>query len=377
MFFGTPPANWSGAVAVRVTATDPGGLSVSSAFQLTITPVNDAPVLTAASSNVNLMQYDVVSAASLFNPAADVDGDAIQSYYVSVSNSSIGNWYLNNQPVSGALSAAQLANLSFRALSSGTEVISIQAGDGTAWSDVTGGRINISIEEEPSYSGYPVVLDLYGTGLDLIPLDESTAFFDYTGTGARNHTAWVGPSNGLLVIDLPAPGDGKADGIIDRPQELSFKAWSPGATSDLDGLRRVFDTNHDAVFDSSDARWNEFRVWQDLNQDGYADAGELNTLDQLKISSINLTAAGPSQVYADGSVLVGTATFTRSDGTTGTVGDFGFAYEAAGTQQLIAAMSSFAPGSGVMTTVDTSQSICSSLLSVTANPANLVGRPQS
>nr|WP_245266426.1 hypothetical protein [Bradyrhizobium sp. WSM1743] len=43
-FTGTPPANYNGTLNIKVTARD-GALSVSDTFALTITPVNDAPVV--------------------------------------------------------------------------------------------------------------------------------------------------------------------------------------------------------------------------------------------------------------------------------------------------------------------------------------------
>ena len=46
-FTGTPPLNYNGFVDVEVTASD-GSLSTSNIFRLTITPVNDAPVVTIA-----------------------------------------------------------------------------------------------------------------------------------------------------------------------------------------------------------------------------------------------------------------------------------------------------------------------------------------
>ena len=71
--------------------------------------------------------------------------------------------------------------------------------------------------------------------------------------------------------------------------------------------------------DASDAAFGELRVWQDLNQDGISQAGELRTLDELGIASIELTA---TEVNADqnGNTILATATFTRSDGGTGTAG---------------------------------------------------------
>jgi Ca2+-binding RTX toxin-like protein len=44
-FAGTPPLNFNGQYAIRVTATDGRGLSVSDEFALNITPVNDAPTV--------------------------------------------------------------------------------------------------------------------------------------------------------------------------------------------------------------------------------------------------------------------------------------------------------------------------------------------
>ncbi len=44
-FSGEPPVNFNGDIALRVSVTDPSGLSVSQAFTLNITPVNDGPSL--------------------------------------------------------------------------------------------------------------------------------------------------------------------------------------------------------------------------------------------------------------------------------------------------------------------------------------------
>ena len=56
----------------------------------------------------------------------------------------------------------------------------------------------------------------------------------------------------------------------------------------------------------------------------------LITLDQLGIASIDLDPGGPAQRLADGSIIQGLSTFTRTDGTTGVAGDVGLAYQAAG-----------------------------------------------
>jgi hypothetical protein len=50
----------------------------------------------------------------------------------------------------------------------------------------------------------PVVLDLDGSGIDITNRTDSTVYFDVDGDGYREQTAWAGPNDGLLVIDLAA-----------------------------------------------------------------------------------------------------------------------------------------------------------------------------
>ncbi|MFC3078903.1 putative Ig domain-containing protein [Phenylobacterium terrae] len=72
-FTGTPPANFNGVLALKVTASD-GALSASDTFDLTITPVNDAPVAPALAD-----QSFTEGALVSFQVAAfsDVDGDTL------------------------------------------------------------------------------------------------------------------------------------------------------------------------------------------------------------------------------------------------------------------------------------------------------------
>ncbi|CAN7196120.1 calcium-binding protein [Mesorhizobium sp. LjRoot246] len=155
-------------------------------------------------------------------------------------------------------------------------------------------------------AGVPILLDLSGNGLSINPLFSSSQFLDLDGDGYQHRTAWAGAGNGVLVLD--ADGDGK----ISRSSEFVFTEWDQTATSDLDALKSVFDTNHNGLLDAGDARWSEFKVMVD---------GQLVSLASLGIASIGLTATGSGQNFADGSAITGTSQFTRTDGTTGAVGD--------------------------------------------------------
>jgi Ca2+-binding RTX toxin-like protein len=71
-FSGTPPLNFNGVLQVTVTASD-GSLSVSDQIALTITPVNDAPVLALPLADTASLEDTAVSFALPAGSFADVD----------------------------------------------------------------------------------------------------------------------------------------------------------------------------------------------------------------------------------------------------------------------------------------------------------------
>lgn len=192
----------------------------------------------------------------------------------------------------------------------------------------------------------PVLLDLNGDGqIDLRAFDpirnsgQSSPHFDWNDDGKRDATAWVDYQDGFLAIDLDEDGSFASDGRIDQVKELAFALWktdderraelkelgiadSGQPVTDLEGLRHAFDTSNDNVLDSRDARWREFRVWQDLNQNGVSDPGELKTMSEAGIKLINLLpdSAG-ARAFSDGSVITGTSTMEMMDGSKRLVAD--------------------------------------------------------
>jgi hypothetical protein len=105
----------------------------------------------------------------------------------------------------------------------------------------------------------PVVFDLDGDGIELIDQQDSHAYFDVKGdgTGQRYNVGWVGADDAMLAIDK------NNDGLINQADELSFAMWTANPNdSDMDGLKAVFDTNHNGLLDSGDARYVDMRIWQ-------------------------------------------------------------------------------------------------------------------
>jgi hypothetical protein len=66
------------------------------------------------------------------------------------------------------------------------------------------------------------------------------------------------------------------------------------------------------------------RVWRDFDQDGVADAGELASLANAGIASLGLAATPMDQDTPQGNHLLAHGTFTRANGTTGTMFDMAF-----------------------------------------------------
>ncbi|RYE81935.1 MAG: tandem-95 repeat protein, partial [Hyphomicrobiales bacterium] len=74
-FSGTAPADFNGFIDVTVTASD-GALSASDTFRLTVTPVNDAPVVSGPVTLPGIQEDSagvVITAAQLLGNASDVD----------------------------------------------------------------------------------------------------------------------------------------------------------------------------------------------------------------------------------------------------------------------------------------------------------------
>src|SRR6185295_9187671 len=85
------------------------------------------------------------------------------------------------------------------------------------------------------------------------------------------------------------------------------------------------DSNHDGQLSSADASFGNFAVWQDANSNGVADAGEVQSLMARGIASISLSSDGIAYSAAGGDVTVaGTGSYTRADGSTGSLADAAF-----------------------------------------------------
>lgn len=168
----------------------------------------------------------------------------------------------------------------------------------------------------------PIVFDLDGGGVTLTRRLFSNVQFDADGDGVAERIGWFGPGEGVLALDR----DG--NGVVSNGLEISFVQDVAGAGTDLEGLG-AYDSNGDGFFGEGDARYGDFWIWQDANQDGVSQPGELQSLAKRGVRALNLTASptGQSALGATDNVIVSTAQFVRSDGGVGVAADVVLAYD--------------------------------------------------
>ncbi|MEO7178944.1 MAG: calcium-binding protein, partial [Allosphingosinicella sp.] len=158
----------------------------------------------------------------------------------------------------------------------------------------------------------PLVLDLDGDGFELTTQANSRTYFEFDDDGFGERTGWVRGDDGFLVRDS------NGNGHIDNVSEMFGNRATPGFA-----VLSAYDLNADGVIDAADAVYSELRVWQDRDQDGITDAGELKSLADLGIVSISLAAAEPAEpTFIGGNRLLDSGHFTRADGTVGSLADF-------------------------------------------------------
>ena len=166
----------------------------------------------------------------------------------------------------------------------------------------------------------PLILDLDGDGVELISYADSEVTFDVDNDQMTERTGWVSGSDGMLVHDK------NGDGVINDITETISEYYNPedGSIADLegkysqDGLDALskLDSNNDDVFNSQDAQWDNLRVWQDANEDGITDEGELRTLDETGVQEIHL-GSNITQAYKErneGNVVLSRSTYTDING---------------------------------------------------------------
>lgn len=139
--------------------------------------------------------------------------------------------------------------------------------------------------------------------------DESI-YFDVDGDLFAERTGWLKGDDGFLVLD--ANGNGRIDDVSEMFGGVGVSGFEELATLDSDG---------DGKITMADALWSELQVWQDYDRDGVTDAGELKTLDELGIVSLDVNPTAFDATTSQGARLTGYGDVVFADGARRTMFD--------------------------------------------------------
>lgn len=170
----------------------------------------------------------------------------------------------------------------------------------------------------------PLILDLDGNGVQTLGLSAGV-HFDHDGNRFAEGTGWVGPNDGMLVLDR------NGNGVIDDGRELfGNNTLLPDGQQAVNGFAALaaLDSNQDGKIDAADELFSSLRVWRDSNSDGVTGDDEFLTLEQAGVASIGLKYAGSSATDPEGNRHFQAGSFTRVDGSRGDVHDVWFKVDA-------------------------------------------------
>jgi hypothetical protein len=149
-------------------------------------------------------------------------------------------------------------------------------------------------------SSDPLIIDLGKNGLDISDArDGNTVLFDINADGSGERVSWVGADDGFLAFDR------NGNGVIDDAKELFGD--QNGAKDGFSQLAQ-FDGDYNGIIDGKDQIFKTMSIWQDKNQNGITDPGELNPVSSYGITAINLNLITANDLVS-GNRITGYSTY--------------------------------------------------------------------
>jgi len=213
--------------------------------------------------------------------------------------------------LTGDTGASSAPQINFASASSST------SGGGTAVPGFFGGPSGSAAKAPGGGAAGPLVVNLAGAKVHTTDLATSSVKFDDTGSGTASTTAWTTPNEGFLVLDPNGTAITNGSSMIPTFASLTN-----------------YDTNGDGILTAAEANAAGIKVWVDANADGVDQTGELETLGQAGIASINLKDAQTGS-YDHGNIIAADSSFTFTNGQTGDIADAWLAYGGALSQGAV------------------------------------------
>jgi Ca2+-binding RTX toxin-like protein len=282
------PLNYNGAIEFEFTVSDDKGLSTTQKAYGMVVAVNDTPTITAQRTLFTTRGWFFVKSNIEVWQINSWDPDSNQTTKIAIErNPLLGSVSLRNSLSSPSAEGGQLTIAELNTFS-GTGGGTTTVGAWLSATDTAGAKSLLNINFIGRFATDPIVIDFDQDGLEFINIADSQVKFDSEGDGKLRRMAWIKGTEGILAWDIDK------NGVVNRLDEINFwshvKAGKEGM-SDLQSLQHSeFDENQDGVFNASDTKWSEFRIWRDLNSNGVSEDGELQTMQEAGIKNLYLNA---------------------------------------------------------------------------------------
>ena len=176
-----------------------------------------------------------------------------------------------------------------------------------------------TINREGIFYYDPLALDLNGNGIETLAANgHDGAMFDHERNGIRTATGWVHSNDGILVYDRN--GDGKINNGGELFGDNTLLKDGSTAAHGFAALAEL-DDNGDGKVDAADSAFKKLGVWRDLNHNGISEEGEISSLEEVRVQSLNLAYKNADQNLGNGNTLAEVGSYTDADGNEHIMGD--------------------------------------------------------
>ena len=242
---GTPPANFNGQIALKVTASD-GSLTASDTFVLNITAVNDAPIVTSNSGG-NTASVSNAENTTAVTVVTATDPDAGQALSYSISGGADANKFTIDSNT-GALSFITAPNFEAPTDLDGNNVydVTVQISDGVGGVDTQAIAVKVENVVGVSIIGTPIndLIDATHTVAGQpFPTNEEDTLNGGTGadrmSGGQGDDAYVVDNPGDVVIENANDGVDTVNASIHYGLTPNVENLTLQGNADLQGYGNV------------------------------------------------------------------------------------------------------------------------------------------